>query len=93
MKIKVESENIKITIGEQTFELSRGDAKVLRDALNKELGDTGIKIIEVPQKRNDDYQNIPYTPMWPNPPSIPNYPRPYDIWCGLTKDSETFTGE
>lgn len=77
MKIKVESEKVKITIGEQSFELSRNDVRVLRDALNKELGDTGIQIIEVPQKRNDDYGKIPFTPTW--------YPKPYEIWC-LTKN-------
>lgn len=86
MEIKVESENIKITIGEQVFELSRADAKVLRDALNKELGDMGVKIIKVPQECEKDHQNIPYTPIWPTSPSIPNYPRPYDIWCSsMTK--------
>lgn len=84
MSIEIKQE-IKIKLGDQEFTLTKEEAKLIRDELNKILGHNTNNLREIekyitrsPNNRDNDLWPLPKTPHYPSNPAYPNLP---EVWC------------
>ena len=94
--ISLKKNNITITVGSQTFELTESEAKELRDILNREFP-TRNSIEDLLEKYRDKFPTNPYNPPYKYP-DYPQWPKmPYDknlpivtfkVICKINKDQQ-----
>jgi hypothetical protein len=91
---------INVKIGDYEFNLTKEEAEELYNSLKASLGKNDTVKWPSPLK---DYEDLnkkykewnppnpypPGNPYYPLSNPIPNYPKPYDIWCGdVTRDTK-----